>query len=290
MVLKKKKTRKKHNTKYNVKNKNKLLYKKNTRKRLNKKSKKGNNNKANKANKANIDSISAPKIIVVFDLDETLGHFEDLSIFWDLINQVVGKHTERDFIDILDLNKNLIRPGILKVLNYVKEKRNKHQCAKVVLYTNNNGPLKWATLIIKYFESKCGIKFDKIIGGYQVNNIRNGGCRTSYLKSEKDLLRCSNMPAGTQICFIDDKNHMYMQSNNIYNITVEPYVYVISYKEMASKYYDKFKKRLKKYTKTEFINNILRYTYRYTRNVPSYQSKQDSKKMYIDINEFFSIS
>lgn len=287
MVLKKKTTRKKHNTKYNVKKKNEILHKKKTRKRTYKKSRKRVNKKANKANTV---TISAPKIIVVFDLDETLGHFEDLSIFWDLINQVVGKHTERDFIDILDLNKNLIRPGILKVLNYVKEKRNKHQCAKVVLYTNNNGPLKWATLIIKYFESKCGIKFDKIIGGYQVNNIRNGGCRTSYLKSEKDLLRCSNMPAGTQICFIDDKNHMYMQSNNIYNITVEPYVYVISYKEMASKYYDKFKKRLKKYTKTEFINNILRYTYRYTRTVPSSQTKHDSKMMYLNIKDFFSSS
>ncbi len=287
MVLKKKETRKKHNTKYNVKNKNKPLYKKNTRKITYKKSRKRVNKKTNKAN---IVSISDPKKIVVFDLDETLGHFEDLSIFWDLINQVVGKHTERDFIDILDLNKNLIRPGILKVLNYVKEKRNKHQCAKIVLYTNNNGPLKWATLIIKYFESKCGIKFDKIIGGYQVHNIRNGGCRTSYLKSEKDLLRCSNMPAGTQICFIDDKNHIYMQGDNIYNITVDPYVYVISYKEMATKYYDKFKKRLKKYTKTEFINNILRYTYRYNREVPSYQTKHNSKMMYLNIKDFFSSS
>ena len=285
MVLKKKETRKKHNTKYNVKKKNKILHNKKTRKILNKKSRKRVNKKTNKAN---IVSISDPKKIVVFDLDETLGHFEDLSIFWDLINQVVGKHTERDFIDILDLNRNLIRPGILKVLNYVKEKRNKHQCAKVVLYTNNNGPLKWATLILKYFENKCGIKFDKIIGGYQVNNIRNGGCRTSYLKSEKDLLRCSNMPDGTQICFIDDKNHMYMQTDNIYNITVDPYVYVISYKEMASKYYDKFKKRLKKYTKTEFINNILRYTYRYTRNVPRSQTKHDSKMMYLNIKDFFS--
>ena len=285
MVLKKTKKIKTRKKKTNVTTKD--LYKNKTRKKSNKNSRKRFNKKTNQSN---IVTISAPKIIVVFDLDETLGHFEDLSIFWDLINQVVGKHTERDFIDILDLNKNLIRPGILKVLNYVKEKRNKHQCAKVVLYTNNNGPLKWVNLILKYFEKKCGIKFDKIIGGYQVNNIRNGGCRTSYLKSEKDLLRCSNMPDGTQICFIDDKNHMYMQSNNIYNITVEPYVYVISYKEMASKYYDKFKKRLKKYTKTEFINNILRYTYRYARNVPRSQTKYDSKKMYIDINEFFSIS
>ena len=59
---------------------------------------------------------------------------------------------------------------------------------------------------------------------------------------------------------------------------------------MATKYYDKFKKRLKKYTKTEFINNILRYTYRYTRNVASSQTKYDSNKMYINVKDFFSIS
>ena len=285
MVLKKKKTIKKYNTKYNVKNKNEPLHKKKTRKRSNKKSRK---RFYKKANKENIISISPPKRIVVFDLDETLGHFEDLSIFWDLINQVVGRHTERDFFDILDLNKNLIRPGILKVLNYVKEKRKNKQCDKVVIYTNNNGPLKWATLIIKYFESKSGIKFDKIIGGYQVNNIRNGGCRSSYLKSEKDLLRCSNMPNGTQICFIDDKKHMHMQSDNIYNITVDPYVYVISYKEMATKYYNNFNKRLKKFTKTEFINNMIRYTCRYTRDIPKYQKKNNSKMMYLNIKNFFN--
>ena len=60
MVLKKKETRKKHNTKYNVKNKNKPLYKKNTRKITYKKSRKRVNKKTNKFRRIIISLYSNP--------------------------------------------------------------------------------------------------------------------------------------------------------------------------------------------------------------------------------------
>lgn len=41
--------------------------------------------------------------IVVFDLDETLGAFVELGIFWDALDNNLNKLTKQDFFDILDL-------------------------------------------------------------------------------------------------------------------------------------------------------------------------------------------
>ena len=67
--------------------------------------------------------------IVVFDLDETLGYFTEFGIFWDgLINYSKVKNksslTQSDFNDILDLYPEFLRPNIINILNYLKNKKN----------------------------------------------------------------------------------------------------------------------------------------------------------------------
>jgi FMN phosphatase YigB (HAD superfamily) len=94
--------------------------------------------------------------IVVFDLDETLGYFTEYGIFWDsLVNYFKNKNkvalTQSDFDDILDLFPEFLRPNIINILTYLKEKKLSECCHKMMIYTNNNVPLEWANHIISYF-------------------------------------------------------------------------------------------------------------------------------------------
>ena len=66
--------------------------------------------------------------IVVFDLDETLGYFTELGIFWDsLVHYMKIKQkpelNQTDFNAILDLSPEFLRPNIINILNYLKTKK-----------------------------------------------------------------------------------------------------------------------------------------------------------------------
>ena len=68
--------------------------------------------------------------IVVFDLDETLGYFVEFGIFWDTLSTYILKNnkdnkdepTQEDFNAILDLYPEFLRPNIINILNYLKNK------------------------------------------------------------------------------------------------------------------------------------------------------------------------
>jgi len=94
--------------------------------------------------------------IVVFDLDETLGYFTEFGIFWDslltyLKNENGPVLEQEDFNNILDLYPEFLRPNIINILTYLKEKKESNCCHKMMIYTNNNGPREWAHNIIQYF-------------------------------------------------------------------------------------------------------------------------------------------
>jgi len=41
--------------------------------------------------------------IVVFDLDETLGHFVEIGVFWDALQKVYGPQDSYHFFEVMDL-------------------------------------------------------------------------------------------------------------------------------------------------------------------------------------------
>ena len=97
--------------------------------------------------------------IVVFDLDESLGYFTEYGIFWDSLKNYVTKKnknelTQEDFNTIFDLYPEFLRPNIINILNYLKDKKKLNCCHKMMIYTNNTGPREWALSIISYFEKK----------------------------------------------------------------------------------------------------------------------------------------
>ena len=98
--------------------------------------------------------------IVVFDLDETLGYFMELGMFWDALKsyikykQIKLTQDQNMFNNVLDLYPEFLRPNIMSILNYLKGKKEKNHCQKLMIYTNNQGPIEWANYIRKYFETK----------------------------------------------------------------------------------------------------------------------------------------
>ncbi len=106
--------------------------------------------------------------VVVFDLDETLGHFEQLSIFWDALNKYCNYSlNKQDLFNLFDLFPKFLRPKIFKILKYLKEKKLNKICDKVMIYTNNNGR-EWPHLIKDYFDHKLHYKlFDQLIAAFK---------------------------------------------------------------------------------------------------------------------------
>ena len=57
------------------------------------------------------------KYIVVFDMDETLGHFEQLNIFWQgLQNYYNNKLIDIDLYKLIDVFYQFLRPNIFDIL------------------------------------------------------------------------------------------------------------------------------------------------------------------------------
>ena len=178
--------------------------------------------------------------VVVFDLDETLGHFVELGVFCDIIEKYKkSKLTTMEFNNIMDMFPVFLRTDMLPILSYLKEKKKKGILNKVYIYTNNNGPKEWAEKIKNYLERKIDYKlFDKIIGAYKVNGKIMEGGRTTHNKTMDDFLSITKLPRHTKICFLDDLYHEEMDTDNVYYLKVKPYHATIPFHVMAEKYYN----------------------------------------------------
>jgi len=181
-------------------------------------------------------------MIVIFDLDETLGYFLQFSIFYDCLNNylLINKNyslNQNDFVVLLDLFPEFIRPNILTILNYLKYQKQKKICNKVMIYTNNQRPENWVTNIVFYFEYKLKVKlFDKIIYAFKINGIQIEPGRTTHEKTITDFIKCSNIDENTPIFFIDDTYHKKMKNKNVYYLNIKPYIYNLKIHDIISRF------------------------------------------------------
>lgn len=181
--------------------------------------------------------------IVVFDLDETLGYFTEMGIFWDCLKKYLNnennttKLTQTDFNEVLDLFPEFLRPNIINILTYLKKKKESNCCHKMMIYTNNNGPREWALHIMSYFESKIKYKLvDQLIAAFKINGKQVEICRTTYNKTHNDLIRCTKIPPNAEICFLDDTFYSEMANENIYYINIKPYYYDLPFDIMINRF------------------------------------------------------
>ena len=147
--------------------------------------------------------------IVVFDMDETLGHFVQLGALYDVLEHIYDKPMSQSYFNqLIELYPNMLRPNILQILNYVKTKKQNKKCSNVYIYTNNQGPKSWGNHIRKYFESKLSYSlFDDIIGAYKIRGILNDERRSTNKKTFDDLQSITKIDGTTKICFLDDQYH-----------------------------------------------------------------------------------
>ena len=190
----------------------------------------------------------APKV-VAFDVDETLGNFSQFSYFGHTLGQYFNKPDimYRYFNDLVDLYPEIIRPNMVRILDYIRKKKNAGVCSKVMIYTNNMGPDKWVAHIRRYFEDKLramkqsgaggGLAivpplFDHTIGGFKPQNERTASAsasasaypdRTTTHKTVNEFIRCGRLPSDIEICFLDDVEHPKMVDERVYYIKLQAY-------------------------------------------------------------------
>lgn len=181
--------------------------------------------------------------IVVFDLDETLGYFVVFGMFWDALQNFIKQQKLLVTVDqilfnkVLELYPEFLRPNIINILNYLKQKKKTNSCNKLMIYTNNQGPEEWAKQIKSYFETKIKYNlFDQIIKAFKIKGKQVELCRTSHTKKHTDLIRCSKIPETTEICFLDDAYHDGMVNDRVYYINLKPYIHDLPFELMIERF------------------------------------------------------
>ena len=190
------------------------------------------------------------KKTIVFDMDETLGHFAELNMFWTslkeylflkhLTHNIVDKHAnlkELTFFRLIDIYPEFLRPNILSILKYLKTKQEQGDVDKVMIYTNNNGPKDWVLSIRDYFNAKLGYSiFDHVIAAFMVNGKIIEPKRTTFFKTYEDLVNCARLSKHAEVCFIDDQYHPRMINDKVYYIYTQPYVIRIDFADMTARF------------------------------------------------------
>ena len=176
--------------------------------------------------------------VVVFDLDDTLGHFVQLSRLDWFLSKLYGKIVTREhFNEILDLFPNIFRPCIFTIMEYLKKEKKRRKDVKVMIYTNNTGCKIWVHRIKSYIEKKINYKiFDRVICGWKYDGSIIEPNRTGWDKKYTDLLRCGHLTKKDEILFLDDQYHPDMFHQKVRYLQLKPYIYNYPFKKMIMKY------------------------------------------------------
>jgi len=180
-------------------------------------------------NEPNIKIRNKINKIIVFDLDETLGHFVDLHIIYKCLVKVLGRElTQTEFNQLLDLYPEFLRPGILTILKFLYNKKLAGAFSRLFLYTNNQCEGNWVKYIIQYFHLKVGAfatpLFEDPICAFKIRNKIVNIRRTSQDKNYSDLVQCAVFPpSSTEVCFIDNTYYEHMCDDRVYYILPKSY-------------------------------------------------------------------
>lgn len=219
------------------------------------------------------------KYAVVFDLDETLGHFSQPYKFWYHLKKFLNSESisEEYFFSFLDLFPQFFRTNIFKIFKFLKKKKISGICDFVMIYTNNNGPNNWANMIKSYIHNNLKYElFDRVIRAYKIDGHIVEKSRTSHGKSYSDFLSVTQLQSNTQVCFIDDQHHPDMEHNNVNYIYVQPYTYNLPYNQIVEKYFKANKELFEQFNKTE--NDFINYMTELTSHDSEYLDKTKVEK------------
>jgi len=250
--------------------------------------------------------------VVVFDVDETLGNFAQFAIFGHVLEEYFNDPNimYRYFNDLVDLYPEIIRPSMVRILEYIRKKKNDGICSKVMIYTNNMAPDKWVSHIRHYFEYKLRSAgssvstskdlavipplFDHLIGGFKpTSTTPNYPQRTTKDKTIDDFIRCSRLPANIEVCFLDDLYHPKMTDERVYYIKLQPYYSHIPFETFVVRFlnsalfrnvFDKMQilsihPSMSALVKKEILSIEIHNLFTKYANISNYDAKMHQKKM-----------
>tara|TARA_Y100000389_G_C17453472_1_gene516408 strand:+ start:1431 stop:2183 length:753 start_codon:yes stop_codon:yes gene_type:complete len=233
--------------------------------------------------------------VIVFDLDETIGHFEQVSMFLNGIQNIVKPYISDKYIfKLLDIWPNIFRYKIFEIFKLIKKAKIKNNSIKVVIYTNNMGPRYWTLLLKKYIENKLKFKlFDSVITAYRPQEKTN--FRTTHEKTHSDLVR-SLKYKNCKFIFFDDVYHHYMKHKDIKYIKLHPYKFSISFTKMIDDYLKSKHNKLIygddivpfKEIMLKFLNSDKEKYY--IKNTSSKINIQEYKKSHHEVKKFLNIT
>jgi hypothetical protein len=165
-----------------------------------------------------------------------------------------------------------------------------------MIYTNNQRSKEWVFRIKNYLEYKLNNNlFDHVISAFKINGRHLELCRTSHDKTFKDFIKCTKLPNNTKVCFIDDQYHSGMKHENVYYIKVKPYVYMLDFNEMITRYLNKINSQTYTKSNLEFSTQIINYIHFV--NLPYIRKLEEeqqidiiiSKRIMNHLNKFLNI-
>jgi predicted phosphatase len=127
---------------------------------------------------------------------------------------------------LFDLFPECFRPNIFDIFNFLLQQKKNNKIKGVLIYSNNND--FFVKKVIEYIHYKLNAKlFDYVI-------TKEHPYRKVKLKHIDDLIECSNgiITFFSKICFIDDKQHLSMITEQVFYIRCENYTYYLSNKEI----------------------------------------------------------
>ncbi len=171
---------------------------------------------------------------VVFDLDETIGHFAQLYKLAKTFEENMKiKLTSQHIITLYKYFYNIFRPGIFTLLAYTQFLKEKYMI-NVVLYTNTVMDDVWLTAFLEYTYNMVKLEFDFVID-------LSSKCRSTIKKNLRDLYKCvSFLNEMSSIVVIDNKKHKKLLDKNITYILVKNYYFVHSNKNVWLKLHEMF--------------------------------------------------
>ena len=245
--------------------------------------------------------------VIVFDLDETLGSFNELTQLWICLEKI--KELFNIFLDLnqdyfnrlLDLYPEFIRYGIITIFEFLNHKKMNKECHKIFIYTNNIYSKDFPEKIKNYIDYKLNTVdlIDKNICAFKINNVIIEHLRTTYKKTYSDFIRCSILPKTTEICFIDNTYYNKMKHDKIYYIQPRPYFHNLDNKQIIDRFINsgQFEEITKQLTNDEKIDIIKDFLYKSIgyetidkKNIDMEIDILVTQKMLYHIKEFFYLT
>lgn len=183
---------------------------------------------------------------IIFDLDETIGCFNEIYLLWYVLSEYNQIHhwwnvqeTQSIFDKLLSLFPEVFRYGIHIILQFLHHKQQQGICGNIYIYSNNQHGKEWIQHIVQFLETSCKTPhlFHQVIGPFKIDDIIVEPLRTTNEKTYNDFVRCSSVSKISELCFIDDTFFKKMKHARVFYIQPKPYYHSLDMNTIMTRFF-----------------------------------------------------